>query len=141
MKSHRIVITYAELIGMDAHIWQKSPHAPLNIQFIVDAFKPKDRNKPPAKFDMTLHNIVIRNSKATFDRVWLPRKGNGRFDPNHIAVSKLRADVALPRIANDDFTIDLRRLALLEQSGLDLNTLSLKAHITQNEIELKDILI
>lgn len=141
VKSHRIVITYAELIGMDAHIWQKSPHAPLNIQFIVDAFKPKDRNKPPAKFDMTLHNIVIRNSKATFDRVWLPRKGNGRFDPNHIAVSKLRADVALPRIANDDFTIDLRRLALLEQSGLDLNTLSLKAHITQNEIELKDILI
>lgn len=139
LKTGRTVITYAELIGMDARIWQKAPDAPLNIQFIIDAFKPKDRTKPPAKFDVTLHNIVIRNSRATFDRLWLPRLGDGRFDPNHIAVSKLRADVALPRIANDDFTIDLRRLALLEQSGLDLNTLSLKAHITQNEIELKDI--
>ena len=39
--SQKIEITYAEIIGLDAGITQAKEGAPLNIQFIIDAFKPK----------------------------------------------------------------------------------------------------
>ena len=134
----RIEITYAEIIGMDARIWQDREGAPLNIQFLIDAFKPKDKNKPPTKFDLKLHNIVIRKSAASFDRRWKPRAEAGRFDANHIRVTDLKADVALPRLKNDDFTVDLRRLALKERSGLEIESLHLLAHITPRQISVSD---
>ena len=43
LASRKIIITYVELIGLDASISQSAPDAPLNIAFIIDAFKPKDK--------------------------------------------------------------------------------------------------
>ncbi|MDE6679881.1 MAG: hypothetical protein K2J92_00845, partial [Muribaculaceae bacterium] len=37
ISDHRIVITYAEIIGLDARLWQSAPDAPLNIDYIIKA--------------------------------------------------------------------------------------------------------
>ena len=142
MADGKIEINYAEIIGLDARIWQERKDAPLNIQFLIDAFKPKDKNKPPTKFDLKLRNIVIRKSQASFDRLWQPRLADTRrIDFNHLKVTDLRADVAIPLLKNDDFEIDLRRLALRERSGLTIETLSLFTHITAKSIDVKNLKI
>ena len=43
----RVEITYVELLDFKASIWQDSPESPLNIDFIIRALSPKDKNKPP----------------------------------------------------------------------------------------------
>lgn len=120
----RLVVTYAEIIGLDARLSRDSTGAPLNIQPMIDALSPKDRSKPPAKFDFRVNTVVIRKSAMSYDIVSAPRDSAGRFDPNHIAVSDLRADLRLPRIANANFAVMLQRLALSERSGLSITGLN-----------------
>lgn len=136
--SQKIEITYAEIIGLDADITQAKEGAPLNIQFIIDAFKPKQQKKEPTKFDLVLHNIVIRKSNMRFDRLWQPVKEHNVLDPNHLRVSNLRADISMPRLKNDDYVVNLRRLSFREKSGLYVDGLSFFASVTPQEIELRN---
>ncbi|MDE5958402.1 MAG: translocation/assembly module TamB [Muribaculaceae bacterium] len=136
---HReIIVTYAELIGMQADICQRSEHGPLNIQFLIDAFAPKEKNKPPTRFDLQIRNIVIRKSAATFHRSWKPMSADGRFTPDHITVTGLNADVALPRLSNDRIEIDLRRLALLLNSSFEIKRLAAMVTIDHGNITVAD---
>lgn len=136
--SQKIEITYAEIIGLDAGITQAEEGGPLNIQFIIDAFKPRQHKKEPAKFDLVLHNIVIRKSNVRFDRLWQPLKGQNVLDPNHLKISNLRADISMPRLRNDDYVVNLRRLSFREKSGLYVDGLSFFASVTPKEIELRN---
>lgn len=136
--SQKIEITYAEIIGLDAGITQAKEGAPLNIQFIIDAFKPKQQKKEPTKFDLVLHNIVIRKSNVRFDRLWQPVREQNVLDPNHLNVSNLRADISMPRLKNDDYVVNLRRLSFKEKSGLYVDGLSFFASVTPQEIELRN---
>ena len=47
IKDRKIEITYAQILGLNGKICQKKEGDKLNIQFIIDAFAPKDKNKPP----------------------------------------------------------------------------------------------
>lgn len=135
----RVVITYLEIIGLKGKIYKASPESPLNIDFIIKAFAPKDKNKPPTQFDVVLHNVVIRKSSVSYDMQWIPQKENTElFDPSHIYLSELCADISLPKIKTDDFEIDLRRLSFKEKSGFELEKIRCKAFITQNKLSLKD---
>ncbi|MCM1337956.1 MAG: translocation/assembly module TamB [Candidatus Amulumruptor caecigallinarius] len=120
LRKRALVVTYVEIMGMDAHLWRLTEDSPLNIQPIIDALKPKDRNKPPTRFDLRFNSVVIRTSAVTYDVLSAPTPEPGRFDPRHIAIHDLRADIHLPKIANDDYTVDIRRLRLAERSGLQL---------------------
>ena len=133
----RIVVTYGEIIGLDGHVTRPDKDSPTNIQFIIDAFKPKD-DKPPKPFDVQVKTVVVRQSALTYDVLDQPRKP-GRFDPNHLAVSNLRADLALPQLKNNDFDIRVKRLSFDEGSGFSLKRLSTDVHITDNALEVKDI--
>lgn len=133
----KIVITYAEIISLNADIWQEKKDSPLNIQFIIDAFKPKDKNRPPTKFDLNIKNVVIRKSNISFHRDWCERHFNSAtFDPNYICITNFRADIEFPRIANDHFDIDVRQLAFQEKSGIDVSSISFKTRITAKELLL-----
>lgn len=131
----KVIITFGQITGLDGQIVQKEKDGPLNIQFLIDAFAPKDKNKPPKKFDLQLNNIVLRDCNLRFDRDWQPRlKDKSRFDVNHVNIKNLRADLRLPVMRNDDFVIDLRRLAFAEGSGFELE--SLQGHFIVNAKEL-----
>ena len=136
----RIVLSYAELIDMDARLYRDSIGAPLNIQPIIDALSKKDEKKPPTKFDFRINNVVIRTSSVAYDILSEERRETG-FDPDHIAVSDFSADLRLPRMANDDFTAELRRLTLREQSGFTLDNLSGLFHVTAKGSQIHNLLI
>ena len=139
MSDRKVVLTYAEVIGLDARITQRAQDAPLNIQFIIDAFKPKDKNKPPAIFDLNFRNVVLRRCSASFDREWIPAlEDSRRTDFNHLRLRDLKADLNLPRISNDDIRVDLRRLSFSLSGGLEVETIAFKAHVTQKSLSLRD---
>lgn len=140
ISSGRIVVNYAEVISLDAKIIQAQQHGPLNIDFIINAFAPKDKNKPPSQFDVVLRNVVIRKSRISFDRDYIPRdRASGLLDFNHVNLSDFRADVAFPVLKNDSVVVDLHRLAFDEKSGLSVNSLSLEACITPKGLSVSDL--
>ncbi len=136
-----IIISYVELIGMDARINRSTPDSPLNIQPIIDALKPKDKTKPPTRFDLAVNAIVIRRSSASYDVLSMPDSLEGRLNPNHARIHDFKADIRLPRIANDDFTVDIRRLALKEKSGFTLESLSGLFYVSDKGSSIKDMVV
>lgn len=127
-----ITVNYVELIGMKANVWCDSAGAPLNISPIIEALKPKDRNKPPTQFDLRINTVIIRSSQASYNVLSAPQ--SEKFDPRHVAVNNLRADISLPRIANNDFTVEVKRLGLDLDPGFTIENLTGNFHICDSEI-------
>ncbi len=137
-----IELTYGEIIGLDGKISQKTEGAPLNIQFMIDAFAPKDPNKPKSKFDLKLRNVVLRRCRLQYDKEWLPRlEDKDRVDFNHLVVNDLKADMAFPQLKNDDITLDLRRMAFELSGGLILERLTFKAHISPTSLSVENFVL
>ena len=133
-----IRVTYAEVSGLDARISRPSDGMPLNIQPIIDRFKPKDKNKPPTRFDLAINTVVIRKSELHYDVLDAPACGD-RFCPSHIAVHDLKADISLPRISNDLTIIDLKRLAFTTASAFAVKSLSGRAEITPTSVGVTNL--
>ncbi|MBR5102359.1 MAG: hypothetical protein IK092_04485, partial [Muribaculaceae bacterium] len=106
----------------------KDKDSPTNLQFIIDAFKKKPK-KEPTKFDIKVHNIVIRNSLLTYD-VESETPVEGKFDPNHVEIKDLRGDFELPILKNEHFKIGVKRMSFNEKSGFQLKNLVAEALIT-----------
>lgn len=142
IKGNGIEITYGEIIGMDASVVQQTEDSPLNIRFIIEAFQPKDKNKPPTQFDINLRNVVMRKCQVTFDRMWLPEDSTlVKTDFNHLRIYDLKADVTFPQLKNDDFKIDLRRLAFKMSGGLEVEKVAFQAHVTSRSVSLTDFIV
>lgn len=140
LTNERKKIKYAELIGLDARIYKESPETSLNIQSIIDALKPKDKSKPPTKFDLRINSIIIRDSRLAYNILSQPHTTD-KFDKNHILISNFSADIHAPHIMNDDFSIDLKRFTLKEQSGLTLSNLTGQFDITANGSNIRNLCI
>lgn len=131
LSERRIVFDYAEIIGLEAHAVKADKKSPFNFQFIIDALKPKDKNKPPKKFDIELDVVVLRKCDISLDVLSEPHKASG-FDANHIAISQLSADIKIPKLKNDTFDIVVKRLSANERGGFVLNDFTANLHITQD---------
>lgn len=137
--AHRkLVFNYGEIIGLNARITRDSIGAPLNIQHIINALQPRDKTKPPSRFEFAINTVVVRTSSVSYDILNQPRAAAGHFDPSHISLHDLRADISLPHLANDDLTIDVRRLAMSERSGLTLKRLSALVHMGSGYISISE---
>lgn len=137
LSDRRIEINFAELLGLHGHITRANKDSVTNLQFIIDAFKPKQK-KAPTKFDLAIRNIVVRNCDLHYD-VLDQRKLSGKFDANHACVENLCADIDIPQLRNDDFIIDIKRLSFKEASGLDVRDISTSLSITAHRTIVSDL--
>lgn len=133
----KYVVNYVELMGLNASVYRDSISSPLNIQGIIQALQPKEKNKPPTRFDFQVNTIVIRNTNLSYDILNKEKKTG--FDINHLGLSDFKADIRLPRIKNDDFSIDIKRLSATEKSGFILDELKGNFHISNQEISVSDL--
>lgn len=138
MTSEAPRVNYLSVFGLNARLRRDSLSAPLNIQPIIDALSPKDKTKPPTKFDLRVSTVIIRSSSVRYDVLDQPRTP-GHLNPAHLAVRNIRADINLPKIANNDFTVNLHRMALDEQSGLSLRQLAGDFHVSDKELAVRNL--
>lgn len=141
IETKRIIVTLAEIEGLNATLYKETPESKLNIDHIIEALKPKDKDKPPTRFDLRIGHVLIRRSTFNYDVKSEPPMPSGRFDPNHIAVTDINLNLLLPRVKNDDFLAQLRRLSMTEQSGLRISNLQLDAEVTNKHLAVKNLSI
>ncbi len=120
-------VNYVAVMGLRGKLWRDSIGAPLNIQPLIDALSPKDKSKPPTKFSLRVPTVILRSCSLSYDVRSEPLKEE--FDANHIGVSNLRADIVLPRLSNDDYACEVKRLGFDERSGFSLSDLKLEASL------------
>lgn len=132
----KIRFTYARLSGLEGSVVQKEKDGPLNIDFIIEAFKPKEKKTPPAKFDLDFRYVIIRDSRLSFSRDWKPRLETGRFDPNHMSVYGLNLDAEAPQISNDRYEVEVKRLSMNLDCGIAVKNLTLAGTVTPTTINL-----
>lgn len=136
----KLVFTFAEVNGLHGHVTRPDKDSPTNLQFIIDNLKPKP-GKPSKPYDIKIQHAVLRNCDISYDVLNEPYKPQGVFDPNHLHVTDLVADLRLPRIKNNDFIIDLERLAVNEKNGLEVKNVSGMFHVTDNSASFRDLVI
>lgn len=134
------VVTYAELIGLDAKIRRDSSSAPLNIEPLIRAFSHKNPNTESKDYNVEINTIVVRKTSLNYDVLNEP-EDTGRFDANHIAVRNLRADLQLPKIAKGDIRMKLMRLAFEENSGFAVTGMSGYCAISDSSLTVSDFKI
>lgn len=133
IKERRIVLNYAELIGLDANISQVEKDGRLNIQFLIDALAPKDKLKPPTRFDLCFRNIVIRKSKARFHRPWMKTEENKPLPFSDIELNNWRMDLSIPTLKNELLCFDVRDMQCDISHGVSVRGLSLKLFCQKHE--------
>lgn len=134
----KLSFNHAEIIEPDVRLRRSTPDSPLNIQPIIDKLSPKDKNKPPTKFDLRVNTIVLRRASIRYDIASMPQNYDV-FDPNHILVTDLQADICAHRISNDRISVDLRQLSFYEISGFTVNNIEGDVDISRNRIKWSGI--
>jgi len=61
------------------------------------------------------------------------------FDPSHISLSRLNLNAYIPRLASDEYRIELDRLSFVEQSGFVLKNLVAKADISKTSFAVDEL--
>jgi hypothetical protein len=127
---NKLVITSARISDFDINLSKPTPKDSLNIQFIIDAFKPKDQSSS-SKLEVKLNSISLVNGNVNYDVEDQTQK-KGRFDANHIHASRINARLSLKSIQSDSLNIQIKKLNLREQSGLEIKNLTTRL-ITQGK--------
>lgn len=126
----KVVITSAWLSDFEVHLSKETAASPLNIQYVIDAFKSTD-NTEKSKINIKLNAVNIVNGHFFYDVKDKPLISD-RLDPNHIAVSGLNAKLAMKSLVPDSLNIQVKKFTVKEKSGFDISDLTFRL-ITQGK--------
>ncbi|MCM1520593.1 MAG: translocation/assembly module TamB [Lachnoclostridium sp.] len=136
----KIVFSYAELIGFDISLYRDSVGSPLNIDPIINRLKGDGSDKDD-KFTLAVTTVVIRHGSLSYDILSATVADSNRFDPQHLTLSNLRADIKIPAAGADKVDIEIKRLAATESSGLHLDNLRMNVAMDRQSATVADLAI
>ncbi|MDR1337135.1 MAG: translocation/assembly module TamB domain-containing protein [Tannerella sp.] len=116
------VFTTVRLFNFSLNLHRETSAAPLNLQFVLDAFASRDTTQH-ANVNLQIHSILFRNGSVRYDVADSPDSLR-KFDPNHVLVEKLGGQIALDRLDGDSLNVRIRALSFQERSGFRLEKLS-----------------
>lgn len=132
----KIAISSVQLFGFNINLNKPAPDAKTNFQFVLDAFASKDTIKKESNLDLRINSVLIRRGKLTYNVLSEPETP-GKFNAKHVKVQNIIANISLKVLRKDSVNAHIKRLSLEEQSGFDLQKLSLKvlSNTKQTKIE------
>ena len=133
----KIRINSIQLFGSNVNLAKENKESDLNIKFITDLLKSKDDNKEQKVLDLRINSILIRRSNFKLD-VLSEKETEGKFNPSHIAVRNISANISLKALSEDSLNIHVKRLSMIEKSGLALRKLSLKAIGNKKNLRIEE---
>ncbi|MDE6334198.1 MAG: hypothetical protein K2L77_06075, partial [Muribaculaceae bacterium] len=140
LRTRRLVFDYILIDAMQASVNRQSPEAPLNIQPIIDRFRPGDPDKPPTQFDLKIGTIVIRSARLRYDIMSQPDSSSG-FNPAHILVTDLNMHAYLRNARPDYVDAELESLSFKEKSGFEMSDLKADLLYSPEIIDLRSFIL
>ena len=120
----RFVFTSVRLFGFSVNLKKKTPDAPLNLRFVIDAFASRDTLKKNTNIDLRFNSVLIRRGNIRFD-VESADTTAGRFNASHIDIRNISAKISLKAFNKDSLNADIKKMSFDEASGFRLDKLSM----------------
>lgn len=125
----KITINTLKINDFELHLNKETPKSPLNIQFIIDAFKSDNQDK---KQPINLKLSAVSLSDGHFFYDIKDQEKKEYFDSNHIEISDFGARLALKSLRPDSINVQVKKLFFKEKSGLNVENLTTRI-ITQGK--------
>ena len=135
----KISISSAQLFGAHARLYRKNQQTKPNFQFVLDALASEDttHSKP---LDLSINSLIIRRSSIIYDQFDAERT-EGIFNPQHLNVHNISAQLILKSLTSDSIDLNVKRLSIMEQSGLSIDKLSMHLKAGRNGAHLSHFLL
>ena len=130
-----VVIDYALLDGVEAHISRPTPDGPLNIAPIIARLR-SDRPTEHKKFNVEINTVVVRRASASYDILSAAAPDSAVFSPHHIAVTDLAINAFIPQISDEGYRVNIDHLSFSERSGFTVDKLTAKCFISPDSVSL-----
>ncbi|MDH8701007.1 autotransporter translocation and assembly factor TamB [Dysgonomonadaceae bacterium PH5-43] len=127
----------AQLYTFKLHLKKESDNAPLNLQYIIDAFK-SDSESSSSPIDVNIKTISLGHGTFSYkvkDKV----SDNIKFNPKDMHLSNISAKINLHKLTNNELNADIKRLRFSEKSGFNLKHLSLDIEKNNEGIVVNNI--
>ena len=115
----RLVFTTARLFGFTLNLNKATDKAPLNLQFVIDAFASKDTTKKKSDIDLRFNTILIRRGQFNF-HVADAKTTPDKFNAKHTEVKDINATISIRALSKDSINATIKKLSLEEKSGIKL---------------------
>jgi hypothetical protein len=135
---NEICITSAQLFGADIHINRATASAKPNYQFIVDSLASKDTTSH-SKLNFQIHSLIIRHGAFCYDQLDMPSIHT--LDLHHLHIQNISTHILLSDLTKDAGSINIKKLSLTEQCGLDIKELTAKASLSNHKITLDHLFL
>ncbi len=132
----KISISNVQLFGFNIQLHKETPDTPPNFQFVIDALTPE--TPTDLDLDLRINSLLIRRGKVSYD-VWSEEETPGRFNPSHIHLNNIIANISLKALQNDSIHAAVKRLSVDEYSGLELQKLSMKVLGNDKEMRIENL--
>ena len=133
----KMVFRTISVLDSNIRLYKENKTAKPNFQFVIDAFKPKDR-KEPAKLDLKINSLVVRRTNISYDQLDKPQTP-GLINFAHINARDLDASISLKHLTRDSLNMRVRSLSLKEQSGFDLRNLQMGVALNRTKVKLENL--
>ncbi len=121
----KIRVSSAQLFGANANLYRETAESAPNFQFVLDSLQSKEPKKE-STLDLQINSIIIRHSTINYHQLDAEETPNV-FNAKHLKVSDISAYIELNALTPDSLNLNIRRMALKEQSGLQIDHLSMHA--------------
>ena len=132
----KISIATGQIFGAHGVFYQRDSLSKPNYQFALDSLASKDTTNT-APLDLRINSLIMRHSSISFDRLDLPETPEV-LDPNHLKVTDINIHAIVKTLTEDSLNMNLKRLALKEQSGLQIDRLAFRFEGGRNYSYLED---
>lgn len=136
----RISISSVQLFGCSISLSQAHPKAAPNYQFLIEALSSKEESQD-SNLDLRINSILIRRGNLSH-HLQSEKETPHVFNPHHLHVQNLLANLSLKTLSNDSINIGVKRLSFSEAySGFGVKRLQLKLTANHNRLHLDDLIL
>lgn len=112
-----------------------------NLDFIVSYFKPEVPDTTAQKpFSLYSDEIRLNNAQFSFHKTGTTRKDYG-VDFANLDLTEINVELEKVELLNDTLYTDIRHIALTEESGFKIDSLSAFMQLSSGDMEFLDLLV
>ena len=133
IRKGEVKIHTVKLSEPDIRLSREDSISPLNLQFIIDRLSKKDSTESKTP-DIHINQIHIHDGHISYHVLSSPTKES--FDPSHIDIKNMQANIALRAITKDSLSLYIRKIAFKEESGLTVKRLRAGINATKENAHI-----
>jgi hypothetical protein len=138
LTQQKVVINNVQLSSFKARLHKKTLQDKPNYQFLIDAFASSNQKKQSSSIDLRINSIILRRGNLSYDVLSKPETP-GIWNTKHLKVDSIYGKFALKALTPDSINAHIKQIRFHEQSGLMLNSLSLKLVANHKKADLSNV--